>query len=268
MKKSAFFLKVVVAGVVFAWAAIFVTNSYAQSNDNTNAQSNVQDEDTLAVQAPDLAAIEKIVKENRPLYDSLTNVFKNLDTTTLFTQEEVNIIYYGYAFTSKYNPYFGQGSVTAVKELCEQGDFDKAKQALEQALENNPVNLSLYEWKLRIAEATGDENSYIQAYNQLVTLINTITLSGEGTSKESPFYVISILDEYVVLSSAGYDKLISQRLIETSTGPCDEMTFTVQKSIIEQYNKTSEEKIPEDKQYTLYFNVSIPMGHLNKMLDD
>ncbi|MBO7561810.1 MAG: DUF4919 domain-containing protein [Bacteroidales bacterium] len=213
-------------------------------------QAFAQDTETKSVKyPPNLKAIEKVVNKDRARYDSLTESFLKMDSTTVFTPEEVAIIYYGYAFTSHYAPY---GNYDNIRELIQKEDLEKAKAEALEAQINNPVSLELLYDLFIIADRTKDKELFKNITLRMQTILFHISKSGRGT-EDSPMYVINVTDEYIFLNFAGVGQILGQSLVNTPSGQCDKMDF----------------KLEDDNEntYTFYFNVDLPLSHLNKLFD-
>lgn len=227
---------------------------------SVSTRSYAQDSDSVTFKAPDLKAIEDVVKNNRSLYDSLTEKFKNADTSTKFTLEEGYIVYYGYAFTENYSPY-SDFAADAVRALLEKGEIDNAEKTINEALEKNPVSITLYEYLYMIAQKKQDEDTFRKTSLKLMALLDAISMSGEGDEKESPLYVICVSDEYSFLRALGAKELLQQSLIETPSGHCDKMDFKIDVSS-EDEEETSE---TTEKTITLYFNIELAFSKLSSI---
>lgn len=217
---------------------------------SSSVQAFAQDTETKTVKyTPDLKAIEKVVNKDRARYDSLTDRFLKMDSTTVFTPEEVAIIYYGYAFTSHYAPY---GNYDNIRELIQKEDLEKAKAEALEAQINNPVSLELLYDLFIIADRTKDKELFKNITLRMQTILFHISKSGRGT-EDSPMYVINVTDEYIFLNFAGVGQILGQSLVNTPSGQCDKMDF----------------KLEDDNEntYTFYFNVDLPLSHLNKLFD-
>lgn len=228
--------------------------------------ANAQEQDTIAVERfiPDLKKIENIVKNDTDRYNSLMDRFNSLTVTmemledgpiSPFTFEESAIIYYGYAFTEQYNPYH---SYDSLRVFIQQRDWEKAEQAALEALKDNPVCIELLEHLILAAEQRQDEEVASRAFGQYIILLTTISRSGEGKTPDSPLFVIRVSDEYSILRSIGASQLKGQSLIDTPSGKCDKMVFMLP------MGDTDGDGIENEKEYTLYFNVGLPLGWWSK----
>ena len=219
------------------------------------ANSFAQEADSVFYYEPDLKEIENIVKNHRNVYDSLTVCFKNMDSSTMFTIQEAQIIYYGFAFTEGYSPY-SNAEADIVSNYLKEGEIDKAEAAVKEFLVKNPVLLELYEYQLTIAKRKQDEETYRKAWDQLTMLLDIISDSGDGHTKESPLYVIRVSDEYSVLRCIGATQLLGQALVDSPSGACDKMDFKLDEETSKEAGKDS---------FTLYFNIDLAFSKLSSI---
>ena len=216
----------------------------------SSGQAFAQDTETKSVKyTPDLKMIEKVVNKDRARYDSLTDRFLKMDSTTVFTPEEVAIIYYGYAFTSHYAPY---GNYDNIRELIQKEELEKAKAEALEAQKNDPVSLELLYDLFIIADQTKDKELFQSVTMRMQTILFHISKSGKGT-EDSPMYVIRVTDEYIFLSFVGVGQILGQSVVNTPSGQCDKMDFNLEDDT--------------ENTYTFYFNVELPLSHMNKIFD-
>jgi hypothetical protein len=87
----------------------------------------------------------------------------------------------------------------------------------------------------------------IGAHNQVVMLLSAVTSTGDGSSKERAFHVISVADEYGILEIFGLS-LTMQSLVEDKGQSYDVMELKENK-----YGLKS-----------MYFNITASMEAMNK----
>lgn len=131
--------------------------------------------------------------------------------------------------------YFGQSYITPMTELVEGRDLDKlfnekkyeeCLKGAKKLLKKNPVSLkALSNAAFSIASMVKDSANYVNVsidegqayYNRMMMILNTIATTGDGT-KENPFYVTAVSDEYLFLHYyLDIWKIESQALV----GHCD-----------------------------------------------
>ncbi|MDE6267403.1 MAG: DUF4919 domain-containing protein [Muribaculaceae bacterium] len=136
----------------------------------------------------DINLIKVGVATNPGRYNDLVNRFVSGDTT--LTSNELATVYYGYAFTSDYDP---TDHYTDLTNAYLAGDYDKTWQMATQALEYNPVSLDLTIKALVAANNinNAEARKMIPVLQNRYGMISRIILeSGAGTENESPFIVI------------------------------------------------------------------------------
>ena len=136
----------------------------------------------------DLNLIKVGVTSHPGRYSELTNRFVSGDTT--LTSNELATVYYGYAFTSDYDPTDHYNELT---NAYTDGDYDKVWKLANQAMEYNPVSLDLTIKALVAANNINNPEArkMIPVLQNRYGMITRIILeSGAGTDSDSPFIVI------------------------------------------------------------------------------
>lgn len=168
---------------------------------------------------PDMAELERMVKEDRPQYDALVARFEAADST--MTDADIQMVYYGYAFTELYSP--ASDYKTMVNALVEQDKLDEAKKVAEGLLKKYPVSLWLLKQLYFISnDLDEDSDSY---YLRYVRLTDSIVSSGNGRSTDRPIHVISTSDEYEILDFYRARSFGGQSLVEHDGSAFDRMDF-------------------------------------------
>lgn len=129
----------------------------------------------------------------------------------------------------------------------------KYDQFLEQSakwLEKHPIDIQVIYVRTFTHLRQGNHKEYAKGFATYTSLIASIMSSGDGKTKDTAFKVVTVKEEYAVLNELGLD-LIKQSLVKDAKGnPCDAMLC----------------KDRNDKQTTIYFNVSAPFKQYNKTL--
>lgn len=133
----------------------------------------------------------------------------------------------------------------AVKASYKEGDIEKTMKLGRAWLEKVPVDAEVYLMLAMCMKEKGDLKGYCQYISPFYGLLQSITSSGDGRTPETAFKVISIDEEYFLLREVGA-KLKQQSLV----GHCDKMEVERQGG----------------KEYTFYFDVSIPLNAQAKAL--
>lgn len=179
---------------------------------NINAQ-------TEEFTAPDYKIIEKnVADKNSALYfDKLFERYAKSDTT--MTLEEKRHLYYGYSFQDEYSPYSRSEAEKKLRELLQKDDG--TKDDLKKIIEYTDEILKTYPFSIRIKEyriySFRELGMIAEAEKESVQgeiIIDAILSTGNGTDKETCFYVINTSNEYEVLSLLGFEFGGSQSLID------------------------------------------------------
>ena len=126
--------------------------------------------------------------------------------------------------------------------------YDKALQHAQLILDKEFVDIDAHHISRIVYKEMG--NLRQQDFHQFVTkgLIESILDSGDGKSPETAYLVISVKEEYVILSVLGF-KLEKQSLAGSKGHSYDKM----------------EVKNPRTQEAAIiYFNVDLPLGSLGK----
>ena len=131
--------------------------------------------------------------------------------------------------------YYGQSYLTPMTELAEGRTLDKLfnekkyEECLTEAkelLKKNPVSLkalskAAFSISRMVKDTTNTVNVTIEEgqvyYNRMMRIFNTIATTGDGT-KENPFYVTAVSDEYLFLH---YYLDIWEVELQSLVGQCD-----------------------------------------------
>jgi hypothetical protein len=181
-------------------------------------------------------------------YPALMARFEKGDS---LSAEELKHVYYGSAFLPGYDPYNASSPESFVK-LYQEKRFGEAIPIGLKELARDPVNLKLTFRMLVCYNQTKNNDSAMLFARRHIGLMDAIYNSGEGTSEDKAMVVLRVSDEYEILRDAGLE-LKSQSLLQSEYGPTDRMELSQEKG------KTAVE--------ALYFNVTMPMMQMSKMLE-
>lgn len=190
-----------------------------------------------SLHAIDLNAVEVDVKMHPEKFRELLARFEKADTT--LTQTELETVYFGYSFTSDYDP---RETFSPIEEAYDAGNYELAGQLCEEALRYNPVSLDLNVLALAAADrmrGSGTHGTKILQFGIRSDMIATAILeSGSGTAANSPFMVISEADMRRILNNVlGIERIVDR----TKVGSVDAIKV----------------KFPgSDRQHILYFDNS------------
>lgn len=199
----------------------------------------------LAAEAAGLGRHPSGKKTDRAQYARLCERFESGDTT--LTSDQYATVYYGFAAQSRYNGSLGYGEVDAMT-LIEQDKPQEAFALCERILSKAPVSLQGHMMLLLAAgrAAIPPEQAYRYAI-RFDGLLDAVFRSGDGHSIQTAFRVLSVADEYVVMQALGVESVLSQSLVE------------------EHYDRIEISGATGYKGDEIYFDVSLPMKHLDKV---
>lgn len=201
---------------------------------------------------PDYKAIKKEVanKKSPYFYETLMTKFNSADTT--MTLDEKRHLYYGFTNSDKYSSFYkseANDSLRSVlnKQNLEPEDFKKIIIHGIKVLEENPfdlrtLNIMSYAYEKQ-ENLTDAKNKAIQ----ISTLIDAIFSTGDGTTKETAFFVINVPHEYDMISILGFEYGGRQSLVE---GTYDYLTLAENPYGIK----------------GLYFDISASLNRLSDMM--
>ncbi|HPH17066.1 MAG TPA: DUF4919 domain-containing protein [Bacteroidales bacterium] len=182
-------------------------------------------------------------------YPLLLERMLQLDST--LTSHELQLLYYGNVFYSKYSPY-GRGEYEdKCFEAYKKKDFAEAIRNGELEFKENPVNVKVLKLLLLSHHKNADSVMAKKYAKLFFGILDEIYKSGDGKSIATAYVVLKVADEYVILSDLGLSST-KQSLL----GVTDKLTI-----------ETKGQNPPKgaDKIKELYFNVSQPLAYMNRM---
>lgn len=163
----------------------------------------------------DYETIEGIVKNERQYFDDIVNIYKNDDP--MIRVDDIALVYYGQAFTDKYNPGNDENE-KRLKQLHDEGNHAEAYNTAKAILEYNPVSLNalFYAWRAadELIKPEEETQSYVKKY---LGLLNMITTMGDGKSSSTPYRVITPDDQDHILYGVLNVNSIVSRNLETAS---------------------------------------------------
>ena len=242
-------MKSIVMVAFLSLTALFVLDSCSTSKKTTTRKGNV----SVATNAPDYKQIKKEInsKGSEFYYPELLKRFEAADMT--LSLEQLRHFYYGTATRPDYNPYkmtkYDALREALAKDTPEKEDWEKAAQEIDKELETDPTNIRFHLYKQIVySNLYGPESEKtINAHNQVVMLLSAVSSTGDGSSKEKAFHVISVADEYGIMEIFGLS-LAMQSLVEDKGQSYDVMELKENK-----YGLKS-----------MYFNITASMEAMNK----
>ncbi len=235
-------LKTIVTMAFLSMVALFVMSSCSTSKKTTTRKVDA----SIAANAPDYKRIKKEINTEGSefYYPELLRRFQAADTT--LSLEQLRHFYYGTATRSDYDPY-KMAKIDALREAFEKDtpnkeDWEKAANEIDKELETDPTNIRFHLYKHIIySNLYGqDSEKAVDAHNQVVMLLSAVTSTGDGSSKETAFHVISVADEYGIMDIFGLSPTM-QSLVEDKGQSYDVMELKENKYGLE----------------SMYFNITV-----------
>lgn len=199
--------------VVAAILTLTTTVSYAQDK---------------GFEKPDYKNIERVTKDKNSgfYYPKLFKRFQANDTT--LTVEQYRMLYYGYFFQEGYSS-FGSMSVfnDSLKALFNKdslsvNDRRNIIRYTNEDLKTDPFSLRDMYRLYRFYHILGDDAKSDLCVNKLEMLSKAIASTGDARSDTTGLHVLSVEDEYTIVSMLGYEFGGTQKLTENQ---CDYLTL-------------------------------------------
>ncbi|MFN3530144.1 MAG: DUF4919 domain-containing protein [Bacteroidia bacterium] len=162
---------------------------------------------------------------------------------------EYALLYYGATNQSFYTPYGSSANERLFNEHYRDANFALAIPFGDSALHDNPINLRMLFRMLVAHHEMGNQLMAHRFAKRYFGLLQSIYDSGDGKSIETAWVVIAVSDEYMVLHDLELQSVKQSLIRETDVLQLDTR------------NQPAEEKIE-----ALYFNVSMPLRQLSKMM--
>jgi len=174
-------------------------------------------------QKPDYSGIEKIITNIDSEFYYPTLFKRYLDSDTALTVREYRVLYYGYLFNESYTPSVSYKYIDSLNSVLNKIELDSSdyKEIIRYEkliLKKSPFNLNDLNLLAYAYLQTGDTVSYKQSINKYHLLFETILSTGDGTTEEKAYHVISISHEYDILEGLGLKFGTRQSLTEND---CD-----------------------------------------------
>ena len=176
------------------------------------------------------------------------------ESNTTLTTDDYRYLYYGRSFQPGYSSMTLSPASDSIRNIYQKDslsgdDYLRMEKYINMALAEDPSSLSNLNLLTSVYQHTGRTALYQKLKYKLNMVADAILSTGDGRSATSGWYVISIEHEYDILRVFGLRFGGEQRLIE-ATGPCDYLSLGENENDLK----------------GLYFNVSITMSDLDKML--
>ena len=203
--------------------------------------------------------VKQWMSEHDDEFKALQQRFIRGDET--LTNQEIGLIYYGQAFTEKYNPlpFFG------IKEALDEKDFEKCLSLCKESLGKFPAAVTTLLHGLISAQQMGDSevlSNYALRFRQLTQMLLSI---GDGKSIEKAIPVLWVDEEYAILAGAP-GKLILQELLHQDGEQYDHLRYAIEEKHLAKSPTGEIETQTSTNDLDVYFNVTYSMQAMSKRL--
>jgi hypothetical protein len=161
--------------------------------------------------APNYNAIKENVSNEKSSYFYPVLLQKYFSMNNTLTLEEKRHLYYGFVFQSWSHPNTTTHEEKEIKKVVMKKFITKTEyrdvvQLANIVLKTNPFNTYALQWKIIALFKLDQSNSveYDQTTTQYSIVMDAIMSSGNGRSKESAYWVISVQHEYELLNYLDY----------------------------------------------------------------
>ena len=127
------------------------------------------------------------------------------------------------------------------------GKLDEALELSGKWLKEHPLDAEVHLLRSFIYRAKNDMKGYFHHYYIYTGLLASIASSGDGLSMKTAMKVTSVAEEYFIIRALE-GQTIQQSVVSDENGMYDKMDCKI-----------------DDKEITLYFDISIPMNAYNRM---
>ncbi len=198
---------------------------------------------------PNFKEIEKSIKDkNSPFfYAKLMERYSNNDTA--LTIEEYHYLYYGLSFKDGYSPYGKSALNDELRKQMSEKNTEKIIELEKKVLLEFPFNLRDLNTLTNALDKKGDKEQADLYYKKLLGVAKAIMATGNGLTDSTAMYVISVDQEYDMISLLGYKFGGGQTLINNKFGSMDKMKLEKNDANIE----------------AIYFNVDRLFASMQKM---
>lgn len=161
-------------------------------------------------EAPDFEAIGLAIQDSTShlFYERLMERYLESDST--LTLEETRHLYYGYTFQEDFKPYRSSNYERELvpyykKKKLNPKDYDMIIDLCNKAIAEFPFDIRQIGFLAHIYHLKGDEELSRKVSLKQHRIIDAIFSSGDGSSKETAFYVITIAHEYALMQVLGLE---------------------------------------------------------------
>ncbi len=198
---------------------------------------------------PNFNEIEKTIKDKDSpfFYTKLMDRYTNNDTA--LTIEDYRYLYYGFSFKDGYSPYGKSALNDELRKNISEKNTDKIIELEKKILAEFPFNLRDLNTITNALDKKGDKEQADLYYKKMLGVAKAIMSTGNGLTDSTAMYVISVDQEYDMISLLGYKFGGSQSLINNKFGSMDKMKLEKNDNNVE----------------AIYFNVDRLFASMQKM---
>lgn len=179
-------------------------------------------------EAPDYKTIERITKDKSSpsYYPKLFSRYNANDVT--LTADDYKLLYYGYFFQDGYKSYGSASKFNdSLKAIFRKEDItdDDRRNAVRYTLDDlktSPMSLKDIYRLYNLYDILKDKKNMAIYLGKLEMLAKAISSTGDAMTDSTGLHVLSVEDEYTIISLLGYEYGGSQQLTKH---PCDYLTL-------------------------------------------
>lgn len=175
----------------------------------------------LSYEAPDYDLIRTEIQDSTSsfYYPKLMSRLEAFDTT--LCNDDYRHLYYGYIYHKDYEAYWKSPDLDELlkyyrSKKIKKKDYDEIINLATHSISEFPFDLRQMNYLGYIYHLKGDEQAALEVSYRFNATIEAILSTGDGTTCESGFHVISTSHEYVILNMFEF-QVTSQALM----GECD-----------------------------------------------
>lgn len=149
-----------------------------------------------------VAVLEQQLKSDTARYGQIAERFLSGDNP--LTNNDLALLYYGYALRPGYNPQQEDRILDAVNSLGRREKYEDALKLIDNFLGKHPACLAAWLERGYTAWLLEDSLQTVQSYQKYYALLDVPMKSGSGKSFSEAFVVSSLRDVELVLDKMGY----------------------------------------------------------------
>lgn len=185
-------------------------------------------QDRKGYEVPDYKTIERMTKDKASpsYYPKIFSRYKAHDAT--LTDADYKLLYYGYFFQDGYKSYGSASKYNdSLKAIFRKEDItdDDRRNAVRYTLDDlntSPLSLKDIYRLYNLYDILKDKKNMAIYLGKLEMLAKAISSTGDAMTDSTGLHVLSVEDEYTIISLLGYEYGGSQHLTDH---PCDYLTL-------------------------------------------